>query len=121
MSGFEYKVVAAPRKGVSAKGIKGSDGKFANALTKLMNEMSADGWYYLRSDTLPCDERQGLTGKTTKYHAMLVFQRPRVEAPVAPPVEEPKQIAPPKREEPVLEAPETVDVSPDPSPDADAP
>jgi hypothetical protein len=75
MSHFEYIVVPAPRKGVSSKGVKGVPGKFANALTILMNEMAIEGWDYLRTDTLPCEERQGLTGKAVKYHAMLVFRR----------------------------------------------
>jgi len=39
--------------------------------------MGADGCEYLRADTLPCEERQGLTSKTVKYHSMLVFRRAR--------------------------------------------
>lgn len=75
MSNYEYRVVAAPRKGKSGKGVKGSAAKFANAISGLMNEMAAEGWDYLRADTLPCEERQGLTSKTVKYHSMLVFRR----------------------------------------------
>ena len=75
MSNYEYQVVAAPRKGKSGKGVKGGPAKFANAISGLMNEMAAEGWDYLRADTLPCEERQGLTSKTVKYHSMLVFRR----------------------------------------------
>lgn len=75
MSNYEYRVVAAPRKGKSGKGVKGGPAKFANAISGLMNEMAQDGWEYLRADTLPCEERQGLTSKTVKYHSMLVFRR----------------------------------------------
>jgi hypothetical protein len=75
MQSYEYIAVPAPRKGVSSKGVKGVAGKFSNAVTLLMNEMAADGWDYIRSDTLPCEERQGLTGKTVKYHAMMMFRR----------------------------------------------
>jgi hypothetical protein len=75
MSAFEYQVVPAPRRGKSGRGIKGGPAKFANAITDLMNEMGAQGWEYLRADTLPCEERQGLTSKTVKYHSMLVFRR----------------------------------------------
>lgn len=75
MSNYEYRVVAAPRKGKSGKGVKGGPAKFANAISGLMNEMAAEGWDYLRADTLPCEERQGLTSKTVKYHSMLVFRR----------------------------------------------
>ena len=72
---YEYRAVPAPRKGKSDKGVKGTSAKFANAITHLMNDMGSQGWEYLRADTLPCEERQGLTSKTVKYHSMLVFRR----------------------------------------------
>ncbi|MEP3345651.1 MAG: DUF4177 domain-containing protein [Litoreibacter sp.] len=75
MTNFEYQVVPAPRKGKSARKIKGVEAKFANTISILMNEMAADGWEYQRAETLPCEERQGLTGKTIKYHSMLIFRR----------------------------------------------
>ncbi len=75
MPQYEYKVVPAPVKGERARGIKGTQARFANTLTTLMNEMAAEGWEYLRADTLPCEERSGLTGKTTKFQNLLVFRR----------------------------------------------
>lgn len=75
MTAFEYRAVPAPRRGAPGRGVKGGAAKFANAVTILMNEMGAEGWEYLRADTLPCEERQGLTSKTVKYHSMLVFRR----------------------------------------------
>ncbi|SLN19623.1 DUF4177 domain-containing protein [Pseudooctadecabacter jejudonensis] len=75
MTGFEYKVVPAPTRGLKAKGIKGTQARFANALEVLMNELGAYGWDYQRTDTLPVEERQGLTGKTTTFQTMLVFRR----------------------------------------------
>lgn len=75
MSGFEYKVVPAPKRGLKAKGIKGSEARFANALQTVMNELGAEGWEYQRTDTLPLEERQGLTGKATSFQNMLIFRR----------------------------------------------
>lgn len=75
MPKFEYKVVPAPVRGEKAKGVKGTQARFAHALSSLMNELGRDGWEYLRADTLPCEERQGLTGKTTIFQNMLVFRR----------------------------------------------
>jgi hypothetical protein len=75
MTTFEYKVVPAPKRGLKGKGVRGSDAKFANALQSVMNEHGSDGWEYQRTDTLPCEERQGLTGKTTTFQNMLVFRR----------------------------------------------
>lgn len=76
MTSFEYKVVPAPRKTRAPRKVKGPEAKFATTLTDVMNEMAAEGWEYQRAETLPCEERQGFTGKTTKYHSMLVFRRP---------------------------------------------
>jgi hypothetical protein len=75
MSGWEYKVVPAPAKGVKGPGIKGPEARFANALEALMNQMGGDGWEYQRAETLPSIERSGLTGSTTEWRNMLVFRR----------------------------------------------
>lgn len=71
---IEYKVVPAPERARKKRGLKGA-ALFADALEEVMNELAADGWTYLRADTLPQEERSGLTGKTTKYRNLLVFQR----------------------------------------------
>lgn len=81
MTGFEYKVVPAPERGLKAKGVKGTKARFANVLQTVMNELGAEGWEYQRTDTLPVEERQGLTGKTTSFQNMLVFRRALVTQP----------------------------------------
>ncbi|WP_289041483.1 DUF4177 domain-containing protein [uncultured Aliiroseovarius sp.] len=73
---FEYEVIPAPRKGKKARGVKSSEARFALAMTDLLNDMAADGWEYQRTDTLPSEERAGLTGRSTTYQNMLVFRRP---------------------------------------------
>jgi hypothetical protein len=75
MPQFEYKVIPAPRRGEKVKGAKTTEDRFAAALMRVMNELGADGWEYLRADTLPCDERSGLTGTKTSFQNMLVFRR----------------------------------------------
>ena len=75
MQFYEYKVVPAPRKGEKARGTRTTPDRFALALTSLMNDFGRDGWEYLRADTLPCDERVGLTGSKTSFQSMLVFRR----------------------------------------------
>jgi hypothetical protein len=77
MQSYEYKVIPAPRKGEKAKGARSVSERFGVALAHVMNDMAADGWEYLRADTLPCDERVGLTGTATHFHNMLVFRRAR--------------------------------------------
>lgn len=82
MASFEYRVVPAPRRGIKAKGAKSAEERFAFALAEVMNALGAEGWDYVRSDMLPCEERQGLTGKATVYHTMLVFRRELAGPPV---------------------------------------
>jgi hypothetical protein len=101
---YEYKVVPAPRRGEKAKGAKTTADRFALALTQLMNTLARDGWEYLRADTLPCEERVGLTGKATAFQNMLVFRREAVVAEQTAP----KSLAAPTATAPLLttEAPE---------------
>lgn len=130
MQRFEYKVIPAPRKAGKIKGVRGTDNKFAIELSNLMNALGADGWEYLRADTLPVEERQGFTGRTTTFQNMLVFRRDisvvedeKVEAILAKHAVAPAEAAPtdpapstvaasqpvaPRRVEPQRPAPEPV-------------
>jgi len=72
---YEYKVVPAPAKGRKGPGIKGAEGRFAHGIEAAINMMAVDGWEYLRADTLPSEERQGLTSSQTVYRSVLVFRR----------------------------------------------
>lgn len=75
MQQFEYKVVPAPQRGEKVRGAKTTAERFAVALMSVMNTLGRDGWEYLRADTLPCEERVGLTGKSSSFLHMLVFRR----------------------------------------------
>ncbi|SMR72803.1 protein of unknown function [Aliiroseovarius halocynthiae] len=78
MTRYEYQVIPAPRKGKKARGVKGTEARFAYAMQEALNDEAAEGWEYVRTDTLPSEERSGLTGRTTIYQNLLVFRR-RVE------------------------------------------
>ena len=76
MQRYEYKVVPAPVRGEKAKGIKSTDARFAHGLTRLFNALAADGWEYQRAETLPCEERTGLTRSlTVTQQHLLIFRR----------------------------------------------
>ena len=77
MAQFEYKVVPAPKKGAKSWGRKSSEDRFATALSKIINDMAADGWEYQRSDTLPSEEKSGFRAKTTVFQNMMIFRRER--------------------------------------------
>ena len=83
MQRYEYKVVPSPRRGEKSRAAKTTADRFALALTLLMNKLGQDGWDYLRADTLPCDERSGLTGTKTSFQNMLVFRRVLAEGALA--------------------------------------
>lgn len=79
MQRFEYRALPAPKKGKKAKGVRGSAGRFAHGVTEALNEMAAEGWDYVRSDTMPSEERSGLTSKTTVFQTVMIFRRPLLE------------------------------------------
>ncbi len=75
MPNYEYQVLPAPRRGQKAKGVRGTEARFAHAMAIVMNEQAREGWEFQRAETLPCDERSGIGGKTTTYQNVLVFRR----------------------------------------------
>lgn len=75
MQRFEFKVIPAPKRGEKARGVKTTEDRFALALTNLMNQLGAEGWDYVRADTLPCEERAGFTSTKTTFLNVLVFRR----------------------------------------------
>lgn len=76
MQTFEYKVVPAPNRTKRVKGVKGTAGRFAAVLTETMNEQAAEGWEYLRSDSMPVEEKPGLLkSRVETYQTVLVFRR----------------------------------------------
>lgn len=96
MQSHEYKVVPAPARAERQRGLKTTADRFAQTLAQTMNRLAAEGWEYLRCDTLPCEERVGLTGSKTVYQTVLVFRRalsaevtapaPAEAAPARPPL-----------------------------------
>ncbi|MFD1881512.1 DUF4177 domain-containing protein [Paracoccus pacificus] len=83
MQQYEYTVVPAPLRGEKAKGLKTTADRFAHTLTATLNAMAADGWEYVRAETLPAEERSGLTGRNTTWQNLLVFRRPMPGAAIA--------------------------------------
>lgn len=80
MSQFEYTAIPAPIRSEKAKSAKTPAERFALTLTAEINRMADEGWEYLRAETLPSEERSGLTGRTTLFHNLLIFRRPKAAA-----------------------------------------
>ncbi len=85
MTNYEYRVVPAPVRAEKYRGARTTAERFALTVATAMNDLGREGWEYLRADTLPCEERTGLTGRTTNYHALLVFRRAVAEGAVPAP------------------------------------
>lgn len=113
MAQYEYRVVAAPTRGVKAKGIKTAEDRFSHALEEIINQYAIQGWEYLRAETLPSVERSGLRSSTTNWRNMLVFRRAtqEEEAVVSVVTAEKAPVAPAAsvRKEPAIVAPQTPD------------
>ncbi|WP_290684828.1 MULTISPECIES: DUF4177 domain-containing protein [unclassified Haematobacter] len=93
MSRYEYKALPAPSRPAKIKGVKRPDEKLAATVSDVMNRMAADGWEYLRADTLPLEEPRGLLSRArSSFQTLLVFRRLREEAPAMP-----REIAPAAR------------------------
>jgi len=90
---YEYRVVPAPRRAARVKALRTAEDRFAHALGAVMNALGAEGWEYIRTDSLPVEERAGLASRRTVYRSMLVFRRPLAED--APAAESPTRAAPP--------------------------
>lgn len=76
MQTYEYKAVPAPNRPKRVKGVKTTAGRFAALLTETMNDQAKEGWEYLRSDSLPVEEKPGLLkSRVETYHTILVFRR----------------------------------------------
>ena len=85
MQTYEYKAVPAPNRPKRVKGVKGTAGRFAALLTETMNEQAKEGWEYMRSDSLPVEDKPGLLkSRVETYQTMLIFRRALVaeDAPV---------------------------------------
>ncbi|MCV2881353.1 DUF4177 domain-containing protein [Actibacterium sp. XHP0104] len=82
MSHYEYKVIAAPNHAERVRGAKTTADRFAQTLGAVLNEMGAEGWEYQRAESLPCEERKGLTGKATHTQHVLIFRRAVQPVPV---------------------------------------
>ncbi len=74
---YEYKVIPAPARAVKVKGLKTTGDRFAHQLDERLNAEADEGWEFLRAETLPCEERRGLTGLRKSFQTVLVFRRAR--------------------------------------------
>ena len=72
---YEYQVIPAPRKGGRARGVRSAEARLARTLQAVMNEQADEGWEYQRSDTMPCEQRKGIVGRTMVAQTMLIFRR----------------------------------------------
>lgn len=73
---YEYKVVPAPRTPTKVRGVKGDDARFALTIAEAINTSAAEGWEFMRAETLPCEHR-GWFRRSTDDQTLLIFRRSR--------------------------------------------
>ncbi|MEM6619476.1 MAG: hypothetical protein AAF631_09255 [Pseudomonadota bacterium] len=57
--------------------MKTAAGRYAILLAETMNAEAAEGWEYVRSDSMPVEEKPGLLKSVVEnYYTMLIFRRP---------------------------------------------
>lgn len=135
MKHYEYIAIPAPMRSGKAKNAKTPSERYAVTLTDSINQMANTGWEYLRAETLPSEERSGLTGRTTLFHNLLIFRRPVVKmdsvltqstdtypSSAEPPRPDNQEPAKAKRIEPTIaKAPPAPEITPAPEPDTEDP
>ncbi len=76
MATYEYKVIPAPGTGAKGRKHGTDDAYFSRVFETALNAQAAQGWEFLRSETVPFQHRQRFTGRVSVSHeAMLVFRR----------------------------------------------
>lgn len=78
MTGYDYKVIPAPKRAKKVKGLRGAEELFAHTLTEAINEVARQGWEYVRAESLPV-EAPGVffRGASRGVQTVLVFRRER--------------------------------------------
>lgn len=121
---YEYKVVPAPQRAAKAKGLKTTAERFANTLAESINAEAAGGWQFVRSETLPCEERSRLGASRISQQVVMIFARPLgatrpdTHNALAAAQEAAAQVEPRHAAEPVAEAPAHAAAAPAPQAEA---
>jgi hypothetical protein len=75
MPQYEYTLRPAPTRAEKHRALKTNAEKFGQTLTDAINELAREGWEFQGVESLPADERSGLTSRTTVTHNFLVVRR----------------------------------------------
>ncbi len=71
----EYKVVPAPLRAEKSRGLKTTADRFANTLAERINAEAAGGWQFVRTETLPCEERRRWGANRATTQVVMIFAR----------------------------------------------
>ena len=77
MSGYKYRSVALPRGHPEVKKRRRPPGEYlAAVLEAVINDQAAEGWEYLRAETITAIARKSmLSAKSETAHTLLVFRK----------------------------------------------
>lgn len=109
MSQYEYAAVPAPKQVPKVKGLKGAEQRFAHGMTELLNTWAAEGWEFVRAETMGFEEKSGFIGKGSSGQTQLMIFRREMPAEAVDTAYYAEAAAPPEelaRELPPVAAPE---------------
>ncbi|MEM1065274.1 MAG: DUF4177 domain-containing protein [Pseudomonadota bacterium] len=75
MDRFEYKVVPAPVRVDKTTGANTLDEKFANTLQSALNAEGAEGWEFVRSETMAAEDKRMLRKSAVAEVTVLIYRR----------------------------------------------
>ncbi len=75
MDRFEYKVVPAPMRVEKAKGANTLEEKFAQTLAGALNAEGAEGWEFVRSETMAAEDKRMLRKSAVAEVTVLIYRR----------------------------------------------
>lgn len=78
MSGFEFKVVPAPKRARKLTGLAKGEDRFCATLTDVITDLGLDGWEFVGAETLPHVRRLLGLFRRREERGCLVFRR-RIE------------------------------------------
>ncbi len=75
---FEYKIIPVPARLSRQRGLKTVEERFAHTLSELLNRLAAEGWEFLRAESVEVDLALGwFRRKRRVRQSVLIFRRQR--------------------------------------------
>lgn len=79
--GYEYKVIAAPKRVKKSGVFYGKSTDFAQTVADLLNALSREGWEYHTTQTLSYEQRSWYGARSLQSQELMLFRKPLTHTP----------------------------------------